>query len=204
MFLRVVLLGLLNILLLSGCALAKVLTVTDTDLKPRILYHGSNSKNLTELEPRAQGVRDESEGNVIFAALDPALASIFITRTYQDGHSGKFCSACPYYFVYSDEEKFKKLDVGGAIYFLPIDSFYTMPNKGLGTNEWVSKSKVKPLFKIEFASSLQAMMHFGVQVFFVSSETFAQIKNSSDHGKSILLKLRSENEKLEKNYFPVE
>ena len=195
---------LILLFLLQGCATAAdTLTVKDINVKPRTLYHGSQDKRIEKLEPRAIGFRDSSEGAVVFAAIDPGFASIFITPTYQYGLSGRFCPTCPFYFVFSDEEKFRNLDKGGSIYFLPIDSFYTHPEKGVGTNEWVSKEKVKPLFKIDFESSLQAMLNFGVQVFFVTSWGFDQIKLSQDHGKSILEGLQSENEKLQKNYFRV-
>lgn len=190
-------------LLLQGCATTTNQTVKDMSMKPRTLYHGSQDRNIQEFQPRAIGVRDPNEGPVIFAAIDPGLASIFITPTYQYGKSGRFCSTCPYYYVFSDKEKYQNIDKGGSIYFLPIDSFTTNPSKGVGTNEWVSKELVKALFKIDFESSLQAMLNFGVQVFFVSSEIFEQIRSSSDNGKSILLGLQSENEKLKKNYFPI-
>jgi hypothetical protein len=201
---RLSILSLLAAFLLQGCITATdMLTVKDTILKPRILYHGSQDKNITELEPRAIGIRDASEGRVVFAATDPGLASIFISPTHQYSRSGRFCSTCPYYFVFSDEEKYKNLDKGGSIYFLPIDSFHTSPSKGVGTNEWISKKNVKPLFKMDFDSSLQAMLSFGVQVFFVTNEIFEQIKTSQDHGKSILLNLQSENKKQNKNYFHI-
>ena len=190
-------------LLLQGCATATNLTVKDMSAKPLMLYHGSLDRKIKELEPRAIGVRDQGEGPVIFAAIDPGLASIFITPTYQYGKSGRFCNTCPYYYVYSNKEKYKSIDKGGSIYFLPIDSFTTNPAKGLGTNEWTSKERVKPLYKIDFESSLQAMLNFGVQVFFVTNEIFERIQSSDDNGKSILLGLQSENEKLEKNYFPI-
>jgi hypothetical protein len=168
-----------------------------------MLYHGSQNRNISTLEPRAHGIRDMKEGPLIFAALDPALASIFITPTYQNGLSGRYCSTCPYYFVFRDEKMFKSIDQGGSIYFLPIASFSTNPNKGLGTNEWVSNANISPLYKVDFDSSLKAMISLGVQVFFVNDEKFEKIKRSNDYGKCILLELQSENKKLNINYFHI-
>lgn len=185
----------------SCATTSNILSVKNNSLRPTVLYHGSQNRAISIIEPQEKGKRDPNEGPVVFAAIDPALASIFITPTYQHGLSGRFCSTCPYYFIFNDENKFKSLDKGGSIYFVPINSFITDPNKGLGTNEWVSQTKVKPLFKIDFDSSLQAMLNFGVQVYFVSAEVFGSIKESDDHGNSILLRLQSENKKHHINYF---
>lgn len=161
-------------------------------MKPKILYHASSNRHINIFEPRAESVRDENEGPVVFATSDKILASIFIVSTDDSwANSGLFSNV--HYFVCGDKARFKKLDKGGAIYTLPPDTFENDPTKGLGTREWTSKLPVKPIKKDIYKSGLDAMVEMGVQVYFVDMNTFGQILQSNDHGNAIIRSLVSEN-----------
>lgn len=162
--------------------------------KPKTLYHGSRHKNIEELEPRRKSHRDPEEGELIFATQDLALATIFMASGLCPTDSGRFGNT-PYVIFRESREKFIENDYGGHIYILPSDTFTTDRNKGLGTYEWTSQKKVKPLDKIEFTSALDAMLENGVQVYFADEEIFRSILDASDHGYSILKSLESENKR---------
>lgn len=162
-------------------------------MKPAVLYHASSNKNIKILEPKAESFRDSDEGPVIFATPDKGYASCFLVGTNdswtQIGRWGGEDTA--WNMIISDEKRFKKLDVGGAIYELPADSFYCDLNKGTGKSEWVSKISVKPIKKETCESGLKEMLKNGVNVFFVSKMIFYRMKVSKDHGYTILKNLQS-------------
>ena len=61
----------------------------------------------------------------------------------------------------------------------------------------------KPLYKIEFKSAWEAMIDFGVQVFFVNEQIFEEIKKSKQKAQIKILKNQvSENQRRNKNIFP--
>jgi len=171
-------------------------------MKPKILYHASTNRNIEVLEPRAETVRDRSEGPVVFATSDKVLASIFIVPT-DDSWSASGLFGDVHYFVCSDRERFEKLDKGGVIYTLSSDPFENDPSKGLGIREWMSKVPVKPINRQEYDAGLEAMLEMGVQVFFISKQKFQELKRSSDHGNAILRSLESENKKRNVNFLEV-
>ncbi len=165
-------------------------------MKPAVLYHASSNKNIEILEPKAESFRDEKEGPVIFATPDKGYASCFLVDTNDSWTQiGRWGSEnATWNMIISDEERFKKLDVGGAIYELPVDPFHCDINKGTGKSEWVSKISVKPIKKETYESGLKAMLKNGVNVFFVSKKTFHGMKVSKDHGYTILKNLQSYSE----------
>lgn len=161
--------------------------------KPRYLYHASSNKNILMFEPRAMSVRDVNEGPVVFASSDKILSSIFIVKTDDSWcESGLFNGI--HYFLCNDKKRFIQTDHGGAIYKLSSDNFTTDPLKGLGSREWVSKNSVKVLEKELYDSGLEAMLDFGVQVYFVDKTMFNEILSSSDHGYLILKRIKSINQ----------
>lgn len=161
-------------------------------MRPSVLYHASPSKNIEILEPKAEGFRDVKEGPVVFATPDKSYASCFLVDTNdswtQISHWGR--ENAPWNIIISDEGKFRRLDVGGAIYELPVSSFYCDMDKGTGKSEWVSKTSVIPFRKETYGSGLKAMLKNNVNVFFVSKETFNEIRNSNDHGYAIIKTLQ--------------
>lgn len=160
--------------------------------KPAVLYHASSNKNIDVFEPRKEKVRDPKEGPRIFATPDKRLATIFLVPTDDRWATSGLFGTTPY-LVVSDEKRFREMDMGGAIYSLPSDSFVSDPDKGLRELEWTSASSVRPIGKEEYDSALEVMLRSGVQVYFVDRQTFELIQKSEDHGYSTLKGLTSEN-----------
>lgn len=166
--------------------------------RPKVLYHGSQDINIEEFEPRSRSFRDPSEGPVVFATPDKAIATMFIVPSNDTWtHSGTFGGVR--YFVCSDRRKFEKLDTGGVVYIIDSEGFEYDPNKGLGDKEWTCNKPVRPIGEEVVKSALDAMIDLKVQVFFVDKETFNKIDKSSDHGNQILRNSVSENMRKKKN-----
>ena len=158
--------------------------------KPAVLYHASSSSDTTELKPRNEKIRNPAEGPVVFATPDKAYASCFLVPS--DGSwvaIGRYSDDEPWHAVVADEQRFRSLDRGGAIYCLPSGSFDHNPDANMGEIEWTSKEPVRPINKELIGSGLEAMIKLGVQVYFVNKATFAAIEQSPDHGRAILQEL---------------
>jgi hypothetical protein len=165
-------------------------TVNTKFVKPKVLYHSSWNTEIKQFEPRNEKVRDPLEGPVIFATPDKAYASCFLVpsddswvkigRYSTNGIPGSWK------VVVSDEDRFKQLDKGGAIYHLPSKPFKFHPERNMAEIEWTSTQAVEPTDKEEYGSGLQAMQRQGVDVYFVDEATFEAIKQSDDQGKSII------------------
>jgi hypothetical protein len=169
-------------------------------MKIKYLYHASSNKNIKVLEPRQESVRDPNEGPVIFASQDKSYTSCFLTPTNNSWVKiSKYTSSSHppiYLIVISDEERFKKLDKGGAIYYLSPKDFYLDKSKSL--IEWTSKNEVKPIKKDVFDNSLDAMINNNVIVYFCNTETLEKLRENPAnvaHAMEILKTLTSENEK---------
>lgn len=171
---------------------------SNESIKPAILYHASQDRDIATFEPRMDKVRDPLEGPRIFATPDKALASCFLVpsesswvkigRFDKDGVPGHWK------VVVSDEKRFRETDKGGAIYSLPSESFSTDPGRGMGESEWTSADPVAPNGKEDYASGLAAMKELGVDVLFVNKDTFMAIQNADDHGQSIIDALKPTSE----------
>ena len=157
-------------------------------IKPKILYHASQDKNLEIIEPRQETFRDKSEGSVIFASPDKTNVTKFLVPS-NDSWTKKLCFGKTHFHIISDKERYMKADKGGAIYHLDSTPFNLDKNKTGGKNEWTSRVPVKPLKKEVFSSGLKAQQKNGVQVFFVDKETFNLINKSKDYGKEIIKNL---------------
>lgn len=164
--------------------------------KPPVLYHASHDRNREYFTPQKKSFRDKDEDPAVFASPNFAISTLFLVRDVPT-ECGAFGEVV--YMVIPNREKFIEQDKGGAVYSLPSDTFNTNLDKGLGDLEWTSKEEVRPIAKQEFESGLQAMIENNVQVYFVDEETFKTIRNSPDHGLSILKTLKSENQLLNKN-----
>jgi len=166
--------------------------------KPPFLYHGSPYKDIEEFEPRISKGTGEEFGAMVYATPDLATASAFLTEIQKEWSARRFGDTFCVIIPLSREE-FIKNDKGGYIYILPSTTFESDPERGLGEYEWASKEKVKPSKKIEYTSALDAMLENEVQVYFIDDKTFRQIKESNDHGFSILRNLKSENQRRDIN-----
>lgn len=163
--------------------------------KPQIVYHSSHNPNIEEFIPRDERVRDLSEGPVIFATPDKALASAFLIEDHSDDWTQiGFYNDVLVVVICSDRDRFIEKDKGGTIYALPSDSFNFNPDLGMGNREWTSHSNVKPINKIDYPSALDAMIENGAYVFFVDQKIFDAINRKNDYGADILLKSVSENQ----------
>lgn len=176
--------------------------LTKETMKPKILYHASANVNLEVLEPRAETVRDESEGPVVFASPDKSGVTKFLVPS-NDSWTRKSRFGGVHVHIISDRERYEKADKGGAIYHLSPDTFELDETRGGGKNEWTSKEPVEPSDKEEYESGLQAQLDNGVQVFFVDKDTFNRIDQSSDHGNEIIRGLESENKKRDINHIDI-
>ena len=171
---------------------------------PRILFHGSSNRTIKTLEPRALKTRNVKDGAVIFATPHLGLAAKFMVQWDDSWVLSGSSDNLHYYFICSDRERFMKMDTGGAIYIVPSDTFFCKPGVGLGYGEWMSHEAVKPVHKMEFSSTLEAMMQFGIQVYFVDPQTFDAIRTSTDLEYGLIIKsLTSENEKRGMPALPV-
>lgn len=171
--------------------------------KPKLLYHGSNLKNIEEFEPRVSKGQGEQYGAQVYASHDLPTALIFMTKPHAWLSTGHFRDVGGSDFLYAviatRKEEFVKTDNGGAVYVLPSDSFEMDPKRGLGQFEWASPVAVRPIEKKVYNSALDALIENSVQVYFVDEGLFDKIDNSPDHGFEILKTLQSENQKLGKN-----
>ena len=171
-------------------------------VKPGVLYHASQNRQIEIFEPKAQSVRDPQEGPVVFATPHKEVAICFMTP-YEFQH-GSFNRGESWFMVIPNREGYLAKDKGGAIYSLPPDTFKTDPQKGLKENEWTSKTSVKPLGKEKYGSTLQAMLDYGIQVYFVDEQTYKEIESSDDHGFKVISSLKSENQKRKFNVKPLD
>lgn len=143
--------------------------------KPLFLYHGSQNKNIRLFEPRAESIRDPTEGNVVFATPHIEYASMFIVSTSDSWTSqGRFNEL--WYIAISDKNRFLESDNGGAIYSLPSETFETDFSKGMKSSEWISKTPVKPVSKTEYAKGLEAMLAHNINIFFVDDAMFTEFR----------------------------
>jgi hypothetical protein len=167
------------------------------------LYHSSSNRNIEVLEPRAESYRDKDEGEVVFATPDKKYASCFLVPT-NDSWSCISVFRSPehadtHVMIVSDEERFKKLDKGGAIYTLSPETFYLDRSKG--NIEWTSRSFVRPIKKEIYDSGLDAMLDLGVLVYFCDKERLEEIQKIHEGNRKtsevmeVLKKMKSENEK---------
>lgn len=165
---------------------------------PPVFYHASTNGDIQVFTPRAERVRDASEGPQVFATPSKALATVFIVKTDDSWANSGTISGVPYMII-SDRERFETLDIGGYIYELPPETFTNDATKGLGHLEGTSAVPVVPTGKEYFKSGLDAMLDAGVQVYFLDKETYLWFKNDPSHMAENLNQLTSENQKLQKN-----
>ncbi len=148
--------------------------------KPEKLFHASPSTNVVEFEPRNEHPRYPGEPSAIFATPHQELAAMFLSprniRTEIGVYGDRYAI-----FINCSLKEYSKQDKGGAIYTLPADTFETDTIHGMGSVEWYSRVPVKPITKVKYQTSLDAMDEFKVDRFFVDGDTFEKIStNPSD------------------------
>lgn len=162
------------------------------------LFHGSGTRGLTLIHPRQESIRDVYEGLVIFASSKLRLACMFMSPSTRDSWTRKGSFGDVYYYVISDEKRFRDGDKGGSIYEVPSDTFYRVEGKGMST-EFISQVEVSVVKERDFDSTLDALLWCGVQVYFVTQEEFEKFGKSWEEGLALLKTLTSENQKQNKN-----
>ena len=182
--------------------------IADTYIKPHVLFHGSSNRNIKifTAEPTAKKSSKYPEAPSIFATPHIGFASCYLFDWKNiPYHQGSFDYG-PFFVVCSDKEKFMNNDKGGVIYVVSSKNFYSRFT-GWHLPEWVNTKPVKPLYKLKFDSAFEAMLHFGVQVFFVDKKTFDKIYKNGKLDRTILMNLEksgvSENRKRKINPMPL-
>ena len=161
--------------------------------KPSKLYHGSPNKNIEVFEPKVSHGTGDPYGKMVYASPDLAVSSIFLAKVEGRWSAGRFGNI-PYALITVPREQFIEKDEGGVIYVLPNDTFDTDPERGLGEAEWASPEPVVPTEKIEYSSALDAMLENGIQVYFLTPEKHAELKELPDKGRAYLSSIESENQ----------
>lgn len=176
----------------SNIKMSEELPKLEQKEKPDFLYHGSPHR-IEELEPRTKPHREKEEGKLVFATSETGDASMFLYKTALTGHFMIKGERIGYTVIVEDKDEFLKNDKGGHIHVLLSETFEPTPHSGM-SNEWVSKEGVKPEKVMEYDSALNAMIEYGIQVYFVDNDTYQKIRRAEDHGYSIFKNLQSENQ----------
>lgn len=138
--------------------------------KPPVLYHGSGNRNIEIFEPR-KNVRqkDGEEKEFVFAtdSLAKALPYMFKNEDGRMNYSSGVRNGVVRAVFSMSEEKLREIDMGGAVYELPSEEFH----EGDGY-EWASENPIKALNKIEFDSTVDAMIESGVKVYCLSQKDY--------------------------------
>ena len=153
--------------------------------KPPVLFHATRNSDIEIFEPRSEKTRNEFEGPKVFGTPSRALAGIFLVESDDSWVQSGIMDEVPYIII-SDEERYRNLDNGGAVYSLPNDTFDNDPEKGLREFEWTSNERVRPTEKEVVPSALNDMLVHGVRIYFVSKETYRDILDSPDNSESII------------------
>lgn len=136
-----------------------------------LLYHASTNKGLELITPMHTLSKDKYIGDFVFATADKTLATMYLaTRGYatlMGSHDEQ-----PNIVICGNQTEYEANDVGGAIYELPSELFSESPQKELSEYEMVSREPVKPLNKVIYEKSIQAMQDVGIIVHFVDKQTF--------------------------------
>lgn len=154
--------------------------------KPLFFYHASPNREIKRLEPRAETVRDEEEGPVVFATPDKGLASVFMLP-HDDSWTASGRIGEKPFFLYTDEEKLEENDRGGSLYLLPAETFTQPEGDGNHRSEWVSREPVTPIEKTDYESAVAAMKENGVDVVHVDQQTLEKFRAAEPEEKEEIL-----------------
>ncbi len=164
-----------------------------------VLYNASLHKDLELIEPQRTLSRptytgkDKYIGDYVFATKDKRLAAMYLA-TKGLATLLETEAEFSYIVICSDQAGYIANDKGGAIYELPTDKFSETPQEGLTEYELVSADPIKPLGKIVYEKSLDAMLEHGITVYFVNQKTFDGLMPvGSDKYRAILDLLPSYN-----------
>ena len=148
------------------------------------LFHGSTVRGLATIDPKSVSRRYATDPTRVYASPLKTLASIFLLEDINDSWCtiGGYGSdgACEYWVICGDEQRFREVECkGGSLYKLTTENF-TFDQVGLGEDEWHSTKPTKVLTGEEWNSALQAMLHYGVKVCFISTDEFEIFREIED------------------------
>jgi len=135
------------------------------------LYHSSQKKNLKLLIPQKTLSHDKYIGDFVFATYNKYLAIMYLA-TKGVGILMNPKKPDMTIVICANEKEYLITDKGGAVYEMTDDGFFDSPQSGLGEYEKVTKKPVKPLKKVIFESSIDALVNNGVKVYFVNAKMF--------------------------------
>lgn len=151
-----------------------------------ILYHATQNKNLTIIEPQPTLSLDKYIGDFVFATKIKNMALMYLVPhgfpTLMNPNDKE-----PNIVISANPVHFKSKDKGGAIYELPSESFIDTPQKGLSEFEMVSTKAVEPISKQVITSTLHALTNAGISIHFVNEKTFNKLIEDPNQQRSIKL-----------------
>ncbi len=138
--------------------------------KPPVLYHGSGNRNIEIFEPRENTrQKDKEKKEFVFAtdSLVKALPYMFKSKERGFSYSSGEIKGVVFAVFPLTEQELRDRDKGGAVYELPNEAF----DEGDGY-EWASENPVKVSNKIEFDSTVDAMIENGIKVYCLSQKDY--------------------------------
>lgn len=144
----------------------------------KVLYHASPKRGLKEFKPRAKSQRQSGDAPRVYASPSPEIAIAFMIRPTDDWClHGSYDNGQTWMLIVGDEKKFwKREKKGGSLYTFSPETFRFTKVIGLGENEWFSAEKVPVLAEEKWGSVFQAMLHYGLRIYFLPTGTFEQFK----------------------------
>ena len=147
-----------------------------------VLYHASPRQGLHVLKPYGVSKRDPDDPPRVYAARKEVVASMFMMRDMNDDWSkkGSWDRGKTWWAIIGDENRFRYIEKeGGSIYSVSEEGFFH-DLIGLGRNELYIMSDVQVVKEEQWESALDAMLHYGVNVLFVSKQVFLEIRRPDD------------------------
>jgi hypothetical protein len=139
----------------------------------QVLYHASPAKDLKIIQPKKTLSNDKYIGDYVFATSNRVLAAMYLAvkgyATLMNAEDE------PYSIICGGKEEYLSKDKGGAIYTVFASTFEATPQAGLERSEQVSKISVKPIEKVEYQSSIDAMREAGAKIYFVKEDEFKKL-----------------------------
>lgn len=122
----------------------------------RIVFHGSNNKNITSFEPRQQTLFNGKMATAVFASKDPIWPIFYavldkgkVVSNFRNGSLSTDRKKKYHFYSLTKQTHEKNPWTTGMIYFLPEESFTYIGNGAVQFDEWISTQSVSPLAKME-------------------------------------------------------
>lgn len=124
--------------------------------RKNVLLHGSNNGSIQTFEPRKQTLYNGELVEAVFATKD-GIWPMFYAVLDKNKLQGSIRNGCLevrgnrkfYYFSMTKETRANNPWTKGTLYFLPMDSFEKVSHETISFDEWISKTFVTPLAKLD-------------------------------------------------------